>query len=656
VSCLFLIKNDLFLLFTYDKNINLINEKKYFEELLRLVAKEKQTDFEQYKEVIEKLSMEDRKKQGYTWHPLNIIKSGYTIGDRSFVLLEKANETHAPRQFRSGKTVRLFTLTPGVYQPEKIGIINYVKKNRMKIVLNTKDLPDWIGDGNIGIDLQFDERTYLEMEKALNTVMKANKDRLAELRSVLLGNLPSRTTALQPASIDSLNPHQNQAVAQILGTQDVAVIHGPPGTGKTTTLVQAIKSLAKKEHGILVCAPSNAAVDLLTERLAAEELIVVRIGNISRVDEGIIQHTLEAKLSNHPESKNIKKIKIQAANARKKAKQFKRKFGHKERMERNELFKESKELTAWVNQLEERLLDQILESAHVITCTLVGSTHKALSKKKFKTICIDEAAQALEPASWIPILKASRVILAGDPFQLPPTVKSRSAQKEGLNVTLIEKCLDHLSTVNLLKTQYRMNEAIMGFSNQEFYNNELTADESVKDHQLALDPEEAIQFIDTAGCGFEEKVNPKFASRYNPDEFQILCEHLYQLHALYKEQEVEMPSIGIISPYKEQAVYMRNQIEEDPLLEGTIFSVNTIDSFQGQERDIIYISLVRSNDKGEIGFLKDYRRMNVAMTRAKKKLVVIGDSATIGSDPFYSKFLDYCDKYGAYKTAWEYMQ
>ena len=284
------------------------NEKKYFEELLRLVAKEKQTDFEQYKEVIEKLPMEERKKQGYTWHPLNIIKSGYTIGDRSFVLLEKTTETHAPRQFRSGKTVRLFTLTPGAYQPEKIGIINYVKKNRMKIILNTKDLPDWLGDGNIGIDLQFDERTYLEMEKALNTVMKANKDRLAELRAVLLGNLPSKTILLPPASIDNLNPHQNQAVAQILGTQDVAVVHGPPGTGKTTTLVQAIKRLSEKEHGILVCAPSNAAVDLLTERLAAAELRVVRIGNISRVDDNIIQHTLDAKLSSHPDSKNIKKI------------------------------------------------------------------------------------------------------------------------------------------------------------------------------------------------------------------------------------------------------------------------------------------------------------------------------------------------------------
>ena len=634
----------------------MVNQQKYFDELLALVAKEKQKDFELYKEQIEKLSLEERKEKGFTWHPLIVSKSGYTIGERSFVIVEKDNEVSVPRKFRAGTTVRLFTLTPGAYQPEKIGVINYVKRNRMKIILNARDLPDWLGMGNIGVDMQFDERTYLEMEKAIKAVQSEKKGRLPDLRAVLLGKMEARFYGGSSLAIPTLNESQNQAVEQVLGAQDVAVIHGPPGTGKTTTLVQAIKALSKKEHGILVCAPSNAAVDLLTERLAAEELIVVRIGHISRVDENIIQHTLEARLSEHPDSKNIKKVKIQAAAARKKAKQFKRKFGQKERSERNDLYQEARELEAWGKQLEDRLLDQILESAHVITCTLVSSTNRVLEKKQFRTVCIDEAAQALEPATWIPIRKASRVILAGDPFQLPPTVKSIAAQKGGLNITLIEKCLHHLPQVSFLNTQYRMHASIMGFSNQRFYDNQLQAADTVKEHRLVLEEGKPVQFIDTAGCSFDEKINEEFLSRYNPDECQILFEHLYQFLDLYEGTEMDLPSIGIISPYKEQTIYIKNQLEEDPKLENLSVTVNTIDAFQGQERDLIYISLVRSNGKGEIGFLKDYRRMNVAMTRAKKKLIVIGDSATIGVDDFYNAFLEYVEQYGDYKTAWEYMR
>lgn len=631
-------------------------QQKYFDNLLALVAKEKQKDFELYKQQIEQLPLEERKEKGFTWYPLNVLQSGYTIGDRSFIVVEKANEDVPPRQFRAGKPIRLFTLKPGAYQPEKIGVINYVKKNKVKIILNAKDLPDWLNIGNIGIDLQFDERTYQEMEKALVAIPKEKKGRLPDLRAVLLGEMAARFRGDSIASVATLNNSQNQAIAQILGAQDVAVIHGPPGTGKTTTLVQAIKALAKVEHGILVCAPSNAAVDLLTERLAAEELKVVRIGNISRVDENILRHTLEVRLSEHPESKNIKKVKIQAVAARKKARQFKRKFGNKERLERNQLFQEARDFEAWANQLEERLLDQILDSADVITCTLVGSTSRVLDKKQFRTLCIDEAAQALEPATWIPIQKASRIILAGDPCQLPPTVKSNEAQKEGLNITLIEKCLNHLPKVSFLNTQYRMHETIMGFSNQRFYNNQLQADASVKEHRLSLEEGNPVQFIDTAGCGFEEKLNEEFLSRYNPDECQILFEHLYQFTALYQEANSQLPSIGIISPYKEQAVYIKNKLEEDEKLALLSITVNTIDAFQGQERDLVYISLVRSNDKSEIGFLKDYRRMNVAMTRAKKKLIVIGDSATIGTDKFYTAFLEYCEAHGDYKTAWEYMR
>ncbi|HHH49757.1 MAG TPA: AAA family ATPase, partial [Saprospiraceae bacterium] len=388
-------------------------------DLMELLKLEKQEDFEQFKNFVQGLSLSEKREKGFTWFPVQSIKSGYTIGDRAFVVIEYANlgkeQNHL---FRSGKVVNLFTQQAGAYQPEKTGVINYVNKNKMKIVLNSKDLPDWLNDGQIGVDLMFDERTYLEMEKALKKVLTASNDRLAELRRVILGQQAASSIPIKTIpSIQNLNPSQNKAILQINSNNDITIVHGPPGTGKTTTLVQAVKLLAKTEAVILVTAPSNAAVDLLTEKIAAEDLEVIRIGNISRVDDSIINHTLEMNLANHPESKNIKKVKIQAAKARKKARKFKRKFGSKEYNERKSLFQEAKDLAAWARQLEDRLVDQILSNAKVITATLVGSSHKILDQLKFRTVFIDEAAQALEPASWIPILRASRVVLIGDPFQ-----------------------------------------------------------------------------------------------------------------------------------------------------------------------------------------------------------------------------------------------
>jgi ATP-dependent RNA/DNA helicase IGHMBP2 len=405
---------------------------------------------------------------------------------------------------------------------------------------------------------------------------------------------------------------------------------------------------------VLVTAPSNTAADLLTERLAAKGLNVVRIGHISRVDESLVQHTLEAQLAQHPESRNIKKVKIQAAEYRRKARRYKRTFGPEERRKRYQLMGEARELSAWARQLEDRLLDQILSSANVVTCTLVGAAHPVLQNRKFRTVVIDEAAQALEPACWIPLLKASRVVMAGDPFQLPPTVKSMEARRSGLETTLIEKCLLRVDQVCLLNVQYRMNREIMTFSNQWFYDGSLQAHSSVASHRLKAVEEDPVLFIDTAGCGFEEELEPEYKSRYNPGEFNILREHLYQLvDALY---EGEVPTMGIISPYREQVHYLKRNLAEDEHFQQLSPAIDTIDGFQGQERDVIYISLVRSNSKGEIGFLKDYRRMNVAMTRARKMLVVIGDSATIGNDSFYQQFLDHCEKEGKYLSAWEFMQ
>ena len=628
-----------------------IAELEQLEEVLKI---EKQQDFELFRKMVQALPLEERKARGYSWYPIQVIGKGYTFGERAFVVVEK-NDNERSHQFRSGKVINLFSREVGVYQPEKSGVIHYIEKNRMKIILNAKDLPEWLGLGKIGVDLLFDETTYQEMEKAMKKVIKARQDRLAELRAVLLGEMTPRFKEItNPISIPVLNPSQNAAINQILAAEDVAVVHGPPGTGKTTMIVQAVRLLCQQEHTVLVTAPSNTAVDLLTERLDEVGLVVVRIGNISRMDEGIVRHTLDMQLSDHPDSKNIKKVKIQAADARRNARRFKRKFGRIEREERQQLHKEARDLMAWANQLEDRLIDQILDGAQVITATLVGTANRVLEKRRFRTVVIDEAAQAMEPATWIPVTKASKVVMTGDPFQLPPTIKSAEAKQQGLSITLIEKALQRLDHTSLLNVQYRMHEKIMGFSNQRFYNGQLQAAEGVGAHTLPIVPNVPVIFIDTAGCGFEEKVNEAFQSRYNPDEFQILCEHLYQLVEAFGEQTV--PDIALISPYREQVIHMKELSKADPQLNILPLTINTIDGFQGQEREVVYISLVRSNEKGEIGFLKDYRRMNVAMTRAKKQLIVIGDSATIGQDDFFNAFMEYCEMEGEYKTAWEYMQ
>ncbi len=628
----------------------------YFGALQALLKIEKEADLSQHREFIDSLSLDHKKKKGYTWYPLQIIKKGYTYGERAFVLVERTSLLDEPHQIKAGHTVRLFTQQPAVKQGEQTGVVHYVDKNRMKVILNHKDLPDWIDMGLIGVELMFDERTYQEMERALKTLSKPGNGKLKMLVDVLLGNAPAHfqpaTTAL-PEDLGGLNASQLEAVRHILEANDVAIVHGPPGTGKTTTLVQAVVAMSATVSNILVTAPSNTAVDVLTERLLQAGLRVVRIGNISRVDEKIMESSLEVQLSTHPESKNIRKIRIQAAESRKAASRYKRNFGHEEREERKRLSQEAKELSAWASQLEERLVQQILAGAQVITCTLVGANHPTLDGFHFPVVCIDEAAQALEPANWIPILKSDKVVLAGDPFQLPPTVKSMEAEKAGLGKTLMERCLDRGDAGVVLKTQYRMHETIMGFSNTYFYQNHLEAAEGVKYHLLPTADNLPLIFIDTAGCGFEEETKSPYQSKFNKGECHIIYEHF---HSVYQDFPSELiPEIAILSPYMEQVLHLRNFFEETPISQGIGLVINTIDGFQGQERDVVYISLVRSNAKGKIGFLSDIRRMNVAMTRARKQLVVVGDSATIGQHPFYKAFLDYCDRVGAYRTAWEYI-
>ncbi len=614
---------------------------------------EKEEDFRQYTQFIKSNSIQQRKLQGMSWYPIEIKETGYGLGDYPFIIAERTNMRDVPHHFNGGKTVGIFTQHPEYPGEEVNGVVHFSERNKVKIVLYANELPDWLDMGKIGINLLFDENAYKEMDAALKQVINAEKGRLAELRDILYGEKEARFDKIDTRiTNDRLNDSQLDAVRKIVAAKDVAVIHGPPGTGKTTTLVAALKELIKEKKPVLLCAPSNTAADLLTEKIAQQGMKVVRIGNLSRIDEAILEHTPEGILAKHPEMKRVKTIKKQVDEYRRMASKYKRKFGRDERDQRNLLLKEAKSLAWEAIDIENSLVDAIISGADAITCTLVGSMNKFIADREFHTVIIDEAAQALEPSTWIPITKAQKVILSGDPFQLPPTLKSFEAQKGGLNITLIEKCIHRLPEVSLLTTQYRMHEDIMGFSNQYFYKGNLIAHSSVKTHSLGIETGFLpVEFIDTAGCSFDEKTNPESRSIFNPAEFQVIYKHLENL----AQDKGSGFSVGIISPYREQVVYMEEQFKN---LSGEFshlqIDINTIDSFQGQERDVIYISLVRSNDKGEIGFLSDYRRMNVAMTRSRKKLVMIGDSGTLGSHSFYNELLEYIEHNGSYRTAWEF--
>lgn len=404
-------------------------------------------------------------------------------------------------------------------------------------------------------------------------------------------------------------------------------------------------------------APSNTAVDLLSEKLAEEGLNVLRVGNPARVSERLMSLTLDSKIAAHADMKQIKALKKQAADFRNMAHKYKRHFGKAEREQRKALFDEAHKIMKDVERTEQYITDDLLRKAQVVTATLVGANHYTVKNNRYHTVVIDEAGQAPEPGCWIPVLKGARLIMAGDHCQLPPTIKSNEAAQKGLGTTLLEKCVAlHPEAVTLLEEQYRMNEPIMGYSSKVFYNNALKAHSSVAERTL-FTGDAPVLFIDTAGCGFDEKQEGTAIS--NPEEAAFIFRHLnglvQDLATQYNKED--FPSVAVISPYRMQVHLLHEQLEHTPGLQpyaGKI-SVNTIDSFQGQERDIVYISLTRSNTDGDIGFLADTRRMNVAMTRARKKLVVIGDSATLSQLPFYDGFISYAAGMNAHLSAWEFM-
>ena len=628
----------------------------YFKKLLDLLKIERNEDREQYKRLTESSSVSDRRANGLTWFPVAIRGSEIGRGDYLTIELERTTHQDIFHQFRSGMPAVFFTNHDA--QKDRIeGIISHQNGNRLKITIKDDELPEWSRDGKLGIDVLFDDNSYDEMNDALKTA--ADLREKSPFIQVLTGQKsPTFKQNTNHYLGKNLNESQSKAVDKILSANELAIVHGPPGTGKTTTLIQAIKALIKQENQkILVVAPSNTAVDLLSEKLSEEGLNVLRVGNPARVSERLQRLTLEAKMAEHDYLKETKRLKKQAMEFKNMAHKYKKSFGKSERDQRKALFDEAHKIMKEVGNTEQYIIDDIVSKTQVITATLVGANHYTIRNLEYNTVVIDEAGQALEPACWIPILKAKKVILAGDHCQLSPTIKSIEAAKNGLNKTLLEKCIElHPEAVTLLEEQYRMNSTIMEYSSSVFYEDKLKAHESVA-NSLLFENDSPLLFIDTAGCGFEEKLEG--TSSTNPDEAAFIFKHinLFFNELTTKYATESFPSIAVISPYKQQINLLKTQFEHSPDLQKykENISVNTIDSFQGQERDIVYISLTRSNDKGEIGFLSDIRRMNVAMTRAKKKLVVIGDSATLGKHSFYANFIEYAEKKGGYMSAWEFM-
>jgi len=626
-------------------------------ELLRL---ERQADLEYYRQKVLLRSLHQRTQEGTTWYPVRLKNDYIGTGERLVIEVERTNHLEQPHAFSAGKSVSVFSNASG--KPEKEhtnGVINYVRDNTMVVTLQGDELPDWIDDGQLGIDVMFDEMTYREMEFALKEVIKADNNRIATLREILLGNLSASkpATSIQQPPTSFLNSSQAEALQTVLTTPDVAFIHGPPGTGKTTTIVAAIVATVKVEGQVLVTAPSNAAVDLLAEKLSEQGLHVIRIGHPARVTEQALSKTLDAQIAQHIHYAELRSLRKKMEQLKASALKFKRNFGWAEKEQRRMMLQESKELKADADLLEFHIINDLLQNSDVICCTLVGSSHHVLRGRKYKSAFIDEAGQALEPACWIPILRAERIIFAGDHQQLPPTIKSNDAARAGLAVTLFEKGITrHPVKASMLKVQYRMNEAIMRFSSDYFYNGELIAHGSVAS-RLLRPHQPALEFIDTAGCGYSESQDPETLSRYNEQEAQLLMRLVEKLvddigQEAWMEEGITM---GIITPYRAQVDILHKLAESSQQLEPLhkLVTINTVDAFQGQERDIIAISFVRSNDKSEVGFLGDIRRTNVAMTRAKKKLIMTGDSATLGSHPFYVKLLDYVQEGAYYRSAFE---
>lgn len=604
-----------------------------------LLRMEYEAEKESFLEQTQTMGVPRKVKRGVCWYPVRCGQSFYNSLNQLVVEVFRTQDRDIEHNFEYGKPVCFFTWQPNqdkVHFLPYTATVSYVDDDRMVLALpQGHGLTDILAAERLGVQLYFDETSYRLMFEALNKVLNANKGRLMDLREIVHGNRPLQKLSFERLRFPWLNESQEQAVNEVLRAKDVAVVHGPPGTGKTTTLVEAIYETLRRESQVLVCAQSNMAVDWISERLVDHGLHVLRIGNPTRVNDKMLGFTYERRFADHPDYPQLWSI-------RKAIRELQAQKGKSGNVQ-----KKINSLKDRATELELRIKEQLFGEARVIACTLTGSASKVLNGMKFSTLFIDEAAQALEAACWIAIRKAGRVILAGDHQQLPPTIKCVEAARQGLDCTLMQTLVQrHPECVTLLQVQYRMNQAIMHFSSEWFYQGRVQSHPSVEQRSI-LDFDHPIVWINTEGLdGNEEFVGETFG-RINKSEARLSIQQLKDYITKIGRERVlgEHMDIGLISPYKAQVQYIRQCLRADAFFKPYrhLISVNTVDGFQGQERDIILISLVRANEQGEIGFLRDLRRMNVAMTRARMKLIILGNAATLTRHPFYRKLYTYID-------------
>ena len=609
-----------------------------------LLQLEYQTEKEAFRKQTEEMGLQRKVKRGDAWFPLKMGKSYYNSLNQFVVeVFRQGDDDEIEHNFEFGRPVAFFRIDEKnqIKYFNFTASVSYVDGDRMVVAVpDNGQLIDVQGAEQVGIQLFFDETSYKTMFEALDRVMKA-KGRLGYLRDLFYSRLKAETFTFAPMHFPYLNPTQEEAVNRVLWAKDVAVVHGPPGTGKTTTLVEAIYETLRRENQVLVCAQSNMAVDWISEKLVDRGINVLRIGNPTRVNDKMLSFTYERRFEAHPDYEMLWSIRKAIRELRTHHKRGDEKYHQK--IER---------LKERATELEVRINAQLFGEARVIACTLVGSSNHLLEGQKFGTLFIDEAAQALEAACWIPIRRVSRVVLAGDHCQLPPTVKSIAALKGGLGKTLMERIVENKpEVVTLLKMQYRMNEEIMRFSSDWFYGNMVESAPEVK-YRSILDFDIPMTWIDTSqfavdGLQFTEEFVGESFGRINKAEAELTLLVLEEYFKKIGKQRIldERLDVGIISPYRAQVQYLRRQIKKKEWAKPyrQLISVNTVDGFQGQERDIILISLVRANDDGQIGFLRDLRRMNVAITRARMKLIILGDASTMTQHPFYRKLYNYIE-------------
>lgn len=628
-------------------NINKIKSPvlylQYQYDMLKMEYEFEKKQFEQQTEV---MGIGRKVKRGMCWYPITLGRSYYNALNQFVVEIYRQEDREIEHLFEYGRPVCFFTqdMSGKLTYLNFVATVNYVEEDRMVVILpNTDAMISLQGKDFLGIQLYFDETSYKLMFEALRNVISAKNNRLAELRDIFHGQQPSSEFTFHPVRFPWLNKTQEDAVNKVLHAKDVAIVHGPPGTGKTTTLVEAIYETLHRENQVMVCAQSNMAVDWISEKLVDRGVSVLRIGNPSRVNDKMLSFTYERRFESHPDYTQLwsirKAIRDLYSQNRKGA-------------DRENIRQKINSLKDRATELEIRINESLFSEARVIACTLVGSANRILIGHKFGTLFIDEAAQALEAACWIPIRKADRVILAGDHCQLPPTIKSPLALKGGLGNTLMQCVVANKpETVSLLKVQYRMNNDIMQFSSDWFYGGMLQSAPEVK-YRSILDYDTPITWINTEGMDCNEEFIGENYGRINKSEAELSLAKLKEyIEKIGRERFLdEKIDIGIISPYKAQVQYLRQLLKKDSYFKPyrQYITVNTVDGFQGQERDVILISLVRANEEGQIGFLNDLRRMNVAITRARMKLIILGDVSTLTRHPFYKRLYNYVESLNSF--------